>query len=67
MGLIQDLIDAKLEGERVRRKKMGIKEDPVADEAMIKEVKGNDVSLDLNHPLAGYKIQFKVEIIKIYD
>ena len=34
---------------------------------MIKEVKGNDVSLDLNHPLAGYKIQFKVEIIKIYD
>ena len=35
--------------------------------AMIKEVKGNDVSLDLNHPLAGYKIQFKVEIIKIYD
>ena len=39
MGLMQDLIDAKLEGERVRRKKMGIKEDPVADEAMIKEVK----------------------------
>ena len=38
MGLMQDLIDAKLEGERVRRKKMGIKEDPVADEAMIKEV-----------------------------
>ena len=35
--------------------------------AMIKEVKENDVSLDLNHPLAGHKIQFKVEIIKIYD
>ncbi|MBC8427853.1 MAG: hypothetical protein H8D94_00115 [Candidatus Pelagibacter sp.] len=39
MGLMQDLIDAKLAGERIRRNKMGVKEEPVMDEAIIEEVK----------------------------
>ena len=35
--------------------------------AMIKKVNADDVILDLNHPLAGQKIIFKVKIIKIYE
>ena len=35
--------------------------------AMIKEIYEDDVLLDLNHPLAGIEIKFKVKIIKIYD
>ena len=34
--------------------------------AMIKQINTDDVILDLNHPLAGQKILFKVKIIKIY-
>tara|TARA_B100001778_G_scaffold245150_1_gene205325 strand:- start:3057 stop:3494 length:438 start_codon:yes stop_codon:yes gene_type:complete len=34
--------------------------------AMIKEVHDNEVVLDLNHPLAGIEIKFKVKIIKVY-
>ena len=37
MGLMQDLIDAKLEGERVRRKQIGVKGEPIVNAAMIKE------------------------------
>ena len=35
--------------------------------AMIKDIKKDKVLLDLNHPLAGIEIKFKVKIIKIYD
>ena len=35
--------------------------------AMIKEVNETDVLLDMNHPLAGQQIKFKVHIIKIYE
>ena len=35
--------------------------------AMIKQINADDVILDLNHPLAGQKIMFKVKIIKIYE
>jgi FKBP-type peptidyl-prolyl cis-trans isomerase 2 len=35
--------------------------------AMIKEIKENQVLLDLNHPLAGIEIKFKVKIIKVYE
>ena len=35
--------------------------------AMIKEIKMNQVLLDLNHPLAGIEIKFKVKIIKVYE
>ena len=35
--------------------------------AMIKEIKSNQVLLDLNHPLAGIEIKFKVKIIKVYE
>lgn len=35
--------------------------------AMIKEINNDKVLLDLNHPLAGIEIKFKVKIIKIYD
>ena len=33
--------------------------------ARIQKLDGNDVTLDLNHPLAGKTLQFKVEIIGI--
>ena len=35
--------------------------------AIIKEIKQDQVTLDLNHPLAGMIIKFKAEIVKIYD
>ena len=35
--------------------------------AMIKEIYEDDVLLDLNHPLAGIEIKFKVKIIKVYE
>ena len=35
--------------------------------AMIKDIKKDKVLLDLNHPLAGIEIKFKVKIIKIND
>ena len=35
--------------------------------AMIKDINEDKVLLDLNHPLAGIEIKFKVKIIKIYD
>ena len=35
--------------------------------AIIKEIHSNDVLLDLNHPLAGKHIKFKVKIIKINE
>ena len=35
--------------------------------AMIKDINNDKVLLDLNHPLAGIEIKFKVKIIKIYD
>ena len=35
--------------------------------AMIKDINKDKVLLDLNHPLAGIEIKFKVKIIKIYD
>ena len=35
--------------------------------AMIKNINKNDVQLDLNHPLAGIEIKFKVKIIKVYE
>ena len=35
--------------------------------AIIKEVKKDQVTLDLNHPLAGMTIKFKAEIVKLYD
>ena len=31
------------------------------------EIKRNQVLLDLNHPLAGIEIKFKVKIIKVYE
>ena len=34
--------------------------------AMIKNINKNDVQLDLNHPLAGIEIKFKVKIICIH-
>tara|TARA_B100001564_G_C20662739_1_gene682308 strand:- start:1618 stop:2055 length:438 start_codon:yes stop_codon:yes gene_type:complete len=34
--------------------------------AIIKEINKNNVILDLNHPLAGIDIKFKVKIIKVY-
>ena len=34
--------------------------------AIIKEMDENSVLLDLNHPLAGIEIKFKVKIIKVY-
>ena len=38
MGLFDDLLEAKLAGDDIRRQKMGIKESVEPDEAMIKEV-----------------------------
>ncbi len=35
--------------------------------AMIKELYKDEVLLDLNHPLAGIEIKFKVKIIKVYE
>ena len=35
--------------------------------AMIKELYEDEVLLDLNHPLAGIEIKFKVKIIKVYE
>ena len=35
--------------------------------AIIKEINSNDVLLDLNHPLAGKHIKFRVKIIKINE
>ncbi|MBT3697501.1 MAG: hypothetical protein HOG46_03475 [Gammaproteobacteria bacterium] len=35
--------------------------------AMIKQVNGKDVLLDLNHPLAGHTIIFKVKIVDINE
>ena len=35
--------------------------------AMIKHIDGDNVSLDLNHPLAGHKIIFKVKIVDINE
>ena len=35
--------------------------------AMIKNINKNDVQLDLNHPLAGIEIKFKVKIIEVYE
>ena len=33
----------------------------------IKNINKNDVQLDLNHPLAGIEIKFKVKIIEVYE
>ena len=38
MGLMQDLIDAKLAGERIRRKELGVVGEPILTKAMEKEV-----------------------------
>jgi len=35
--------------------------------AMIKKINNDDVVLDLNHPLSGITIKFKVKVIKIYE
>ena len=35
--------------------------------AIIKEIEKDQVVLDLNHPLAGMTINFKAEIVKIYE
>jgi FKBP-type peptidyl-prolyl cis-trans isomerase 2 len=35
--------------------------------AMIKQVNGENVLLDLNHPLAGHIIIFKVKIVEINE
>tara|TARA_Y100001970_G_scaffold243106_1_gene308085 strand:- start:592 stop:1041 length:450 start_codon:yes stop_codon:yes gene_type:complete len=35
--------------------------------AIIKDVRDNDVLLDLNHPLADVTVKFTAEIVKIYD
>jgi len=35
--------------------------------AMIKKINNDDVVLDLNHPLSGMTIKFKVKVIKIYE
>ena len=35
--------------------------------AMIKQVNGENVLLDLNHPLAGHTIIFKVKIVEINE
>ena len=32
---------------------------------MIKEIKGDNISIDLNHPLAGQKILLKVKILEV--
>jgi len=34
---------------------------------VIKEVSGNDITIDFNHPLAGKKLNFEVELIDIRD
>ena len=35
--------------------------------AIIREIEKDQVSLDLNHPLAGMTIKFRAEIVKIYE
>ena len=35
--------------------------------AIIKKINNGDVVLDLNHPLSGITIKFKVKIIKIHE
>ena len=35
--------------------------------AIIKDVRDDDVLLDLNHPLADVTVKFTAEIVKIYD
>ena len=35
--------------------------------AIIKEINKETVVLDLNHPLAGIPIEFKVKIVNIYE
>lgn len=35
--------------------------------AVVKEVKGDQVVLDFNHPLAGKKLKFQVKVISIQD
>ena len=35
--------------------------------AMIKKINNDDVVLDLNHPLSGITIKFKIKVIKIYE
>ncbi len=35
--------------------------------AVIKEIKGDKIVVDFNHPLAGKTLQFKVKVVKIED
>ena len=35
--------------------------------ALVTEIEGNDVTLDLNHPLAGETLHFDVEIMDVRD
>ena len=35
--------------------------------AMIKEIKGDEVMLDGNHPLAGYVVHFNLEVLRVRE